>query len=227
VPATAVQVALRQAFARWGKPQLLRVDNGTPWGATGGLPTELALWLLGLSVRMLWNPPRRPQRNGVVERSQGVGQRWGEPQSCASAAELQARLDELDGVQREEYPHQGELSRMQTYPGLAHSGRGYQAADEAGQWSLERVLEYLADNPVLRKVDSNGKVSLYDRPHWVGKRHSGKVVYVTLDPQDKHWVIEDEQGCVLKRREASELSAESICTLSVSRIRAEEGGQTS
>jgi hypothetical protein len=131
----------------------------------------------------------------------------------------------LDGVQREEYPHQGELSRTQVYPGLAHSGRAYQAADEAGQWSLGRVLEYLADNPVLRKVDGNGKVSLDDRPHWVGKRHSGRVVYVTLDPQDKHWVIEDEQGHVLKRREASELSAESICTLSVSRIRGEEGAK--
>jgi hypothetical protein len=95
VPAADVQAALRRAFARWGRPQALRVDNGTPWGATGGLPTERALWLLGLGVRVLCNPPRRPQRNGVVERSQGVGQRWGEPHSCASAAaaELQARLD--------------------------------------------------------------------------------------------------------------------------------------
>jgi hypothetical protein len=36
---------LRDAFARWGLPAQLRVDNGTPWGATGGLPPALVLWL--------------------------------------------------------------------------------------------------------------------------------------------------------------------------------------
>src|SRR3954471_12459569 len=103
VGAQAVQQQLRAAATRWGLPQALRVDNGTPWGSTGGLPTELALWLIGLGVRAVWDPPRRPQRNGVVERSQGVGQDWGEPHTGAGAAELQTRLDELDRVQREEY----------------------------------------------------------------------------------------------------------------------------
>jgi len=87
-----VQAVLRHAFQRWGRPQQFRVDNGTPWGSTGDLPTDLALWLLGLEVDIHANPPRRPQDNGVVERSQGTGKRWAEPHACADAKELHQRL---------------------------------------------------------------------------------------------------------------------------------------
>src|SRR5688500_11212947 len=87
VPVAWVRDELRHAFADWGLPGLLRVDNGHPWGSKGDLPTDLALWLIGLGVDLWWNPPRRPQDNGVVERSQGTGKRWGEPHTCASACE--------------------------------------------------------------------------------------------------------------------------------------------
>src|ERR671934_175688 len=76
LPRRTVQPLLRQAFGRWGLPGGLRVDNGKPWGSWSDLPTALALWLLGLGIELHWNPPRQPQRNGVVERSQGTGKRW-------------------------------------------------------------------------------------------------------------------------------------------------------
>jgi hypothetical protein len=37
------QNALRDAFARWGLPGSLRLDNGYPWGNWSELPTALAL----------------------------------------------------------------------------------------------------------------------------------------------------------------------------------------
>jgi hypothetical protein len=221
-----VQTFLRRAFRRWGLPQTLRVDNGTPWGATGGWPTGLALWVLGLAVSMVWNPARQPQKNGVVERSQGTAKRWGEPHTCGSPAELQVRLTDLDGLQREEYPHEGERSRLAAYPGLEHSGRRYSEPEEGDQWSLGRVLEYLAEHAVERTVDPNGKVSLYDRPHWVGKKSVGQKVYVTIDPEEKEWIFADETGVVLQRRAARELTTESIRALSVARPRGENRGQT-
>jgi hypothetical protein len=105
VGAAAVQAELRKACARWGRPQRLRVDNGAPGGATGGLPTALALWLLGLEdVALTWNHPRQPKENAVVERTQGVSQRWVEPHTCADAEELHQRLDRMDQVQRDQYP---------------------------------------------------------------------------------------------------------------------------
>ena len=214
-----VQQALRRAFTEWGPPRRIRVDNGTPWGATGGLPTALALWLIGLGVGMIWNPPRTPRHNGVVERSQDIGQDWAEPASCSTVAELQTRLDEFDRIQREQYPAIGGLSRTAAYPGLLDSGRGYRESDEAKQWDLARVLVWLSELSVARRVDVNGKVSVYDRCHWVGRTHVGRSVWVTLDPETTEWVIMSEDGGVLKRAAATELTAERIGRLSVSRER--------
>src|SRR4051812_26937721 len=64
-----------------------------------------------------------------------------------------------------------------------------------------------------------GKVSVYDRCHWVGRGHVGESVWVSLDPDTTEWVIMDERGGVLKRVAAAELTAERICRLAVSRER--------
>ena len=139
VPATETQAQLRRAFTRWGCPERIRVDNGVPWGSWGDLPTGLALWLIGTGMAVDWNPPRRPQDNGVVERSQGTAKRWAEPGVCASAAELQRRLEEMDVIQRQEYPSVRGRSRLEAFPQLAHSGRAYTRAWEQEHWSLTAV----------------------------------------------------------------------------------------
>ena len=127
-----VQAELRRCFEHWGRPASVRVDNGYPWGSCGDLPTPLALWLIGLGIEVIWNPPRRPQDNGVVERSQGVASNWAEPDRCRNPAELQRRLNEEDRVQRESYPHGSFRSRLEAYPSLIHSGRPYSVAFERG-----------------------------------------------------------------------------------------------
>ena len=106
---------MRLAFGRWGRPERLRVDNGPPWGTRGDLPTDLELWLLGVEVGVAPNPPRRPQDNGVVERSQGTGKQWGEPWTCDSLEELQRRLEEMDEIQRQEYPSIAGRSRWESF----------------------------------------------------------------------------------------------------------------
>ena len=88
VAVAAVQKQLRRAFSGWGRPGRFRVDNGTPWGSSGDFPTDLALWLIGADIEVIWIPPCRPDKNGVVERSQGVGKRWAEPSACATPTEL-------------------------------------------------------------------------------------------------------------------------------------------
>src|SRR5947208_740960 len=122
VPVAAVRQAIRAQFGRWGRPAAVRVDNGTPWGNWNDLPTPLALWLVGLGVRVHWNDPGCPQQNPKVERSQGTGKRWAEPGRCGGVAELQANLDEADRIQREEYPTPAGPSRWALFAGLRHSG---------------------------------------------------------------------------------------------------------
>jgi hypothetical protein len=214
-----VQAELRRAFRRWGRPGRFRVDNGVPWGSSGDLPPDLALWLIGLGIGVDPNPPRRPQDNGVVERSQGTGKRWAEPRACASPAQLQRRLELMDGIQRAEYPSVGGRSRTAAFPRLSHSGRVYTPAWERAHWDLAAVWAHLSGYAVPRRVDMSGKVSLYNRFHYVGILHEGKTVYVMLDPEAGEWVFADDRGHQLRRRPAEEISRENILQLTVTRRR--------
>jgi hypothetical protein len=217
VPVAAVQAELRRAFARWGRPAAIRVDNGGPWGSAGDLPPDLALWLLGLGIDVYWNDPHRPQQNGVVERSQGTGKRWAEPQSCATVSELQQRLQEMDLIQREVYPSIDGQSRAAAFPELKHSGRQYSSSWERGHWEQRRVLEHLAGYVVPRRVDKNGNVSIYHRPHYVGCMHRGKQVYVMVDPERVEWVFADPKGQQLRSQPAEELQVGRIRGLTVTK----------
>jgi hypothetical protein len=219
VPPADVQAQLRLAFARWGLPATIRVDNGGPWGSAGDLPPDLALWLLGLGVAVHWNDPRRPQQNGVVERSQGTGKRWAEPGQCDSPEELQRRLQEMDAIQREVYPSVGGQSRAAAFARLRHSGRRYSPTWEERHWDRARVLEHLAGYAVRRRVDKNGDVSLYHRPHYVGCMHQRQEVFVMLDPRRAEWVFVDLQGRQLRSQPAEELQAERIRRLTVTNRR--------
>jgi hypothetical protein len=192
------------------------VDNGAPWGWRSDLPTDLALWLIGLEVGVDLNPPRRPQDNGVVERSQGTGKRWAEPWTCDSPEELQRRLDEMDTIQRQEYPSIDSQSRWEAFPQLVHSGRAYTREWEEAHWNLGLVQSHLAGYAVRRRVDSSGTISLYNRRHYVGTIHKLKVVYVMFDPETQEWIVADEEGRQLSRQPAPWISREDIMGLTVS-----------
>lgn len=208
-----MQSSVRQAFSRWGRPRGLRVDNGSPWGSWSDLPTDFALWLIGLGIDMIWNPPAQPQDNGTVERSQGTGKRWAEPKSCSTLEELQVRLAALDQIQREDYPIQDGCSRMALYPQLRHSERVYTASWEKRNWSLERVFEHMAGYAVTRRVDKTGQIKLLNRNLYIGVLHAGQTVYVMFDPQLREWIIADEERRELRRKPADYVSRANIVNL--------------
>jgi len=216
---------LRHAFDRWGRPERFRVDNGVPWGSWGDLPTDLVLWLIGLAITVDANPPRRPQDNGVVERSQGTGKRWAEPRAHDTAEELQRRLEEMDDIQRREYPSVNGRSRLEAFPQLAHSGRPYAPGWERANWSLATVTTHLAGYAVPRRVDRSGTVSVYNRSHYVGNIHGGKTVHVMLDPGALEWIFADDEGRQLRSRPATEISQRGIMDLMVTHRRKGTDGQ--
>jgi transposase InsO family protein len=206
---------LRRVFQRWGLPDRLRVDNGHPWGSRNDLPTDLALWLIGLGVNMIWNKPRCPQMNGVVERSQGVTQQWVEPQTLADSTRLQARLDWAVHIQRELYPAVAGRSRLAAFPALATPRRRYQIEIEDALWSLDQVDRFLTQGVWRRRVGRSGQISLYARDYWVGKHQTGQDVSVRFDPTDRHWVVCDHRGQELRRHRAEQLTRERIVGLKV------------
>ncbi len=202
-------------FAQTGLPKRLRVDNGAPWGKRSDLPTAFGLWLIGLGVELLWNPPRRPQENGVVERSQGTIWRWAEPENCPNAQELQQRLDRVVTFQREVYPAVAGKSRSETYPQLAAGGRPYDPTREAEQWQLARVCRWLEQGMWRRLVDKAGKIYLYNRGYQAGERRAGQWVSVRFDGGTKEWVLLENEGQDIRRYAAEEITAERIVALDV------------
>jgi hypothetical protein len=219
VPAIETQAVLREAFEGRGLPRRIRVDNGTPWRSKGDLPTDLELWLSALGVEVVANPPRRPQDNGVVERSQGTGKRWAEPHRAASAEELQVIVDLMDRRQREAYPYRRQASRRAAHPALEHSGRVYDRSREQELLSVGRSRDLLAGFVVPRRVDQSGMASVYGRNYYVGKAYAGRLVYVRYDPQAELWLFQDEAGHQLNRREASEINAANIGAMAVTNRR--------
>jgi hypothetical protein len=219
VPPAQVQHEFRQAFRRWGRPATMRVDNGGPWGSDGDWPPDLGLWLIGCGLAVHDNDPHSPTQNAVVERSQGTSQRWGEPGSCVTPEELQERLQYADTIQRERYPSINGQSRAAAYPGLRHSGRPYSLRWENEHWDVQRVLEHLSGYVAVRRVDKNGKVSLYHRPYYVGTLHRGKDIYVMVDPERGEWVFADLAGQQLRSVPAEELRVERIRSLTVTNRR--------
>lgn len=216
VPPLAVQAACRQIFQQWGLPGALRVDNGAPWGSWNDLPPALALWWLGLGITVVWNRPRHPQANGVVERWQGLLEAWGEPGQCADRAAWEARLGWVVQVQREQYPAIDGASRLAAYPGLAERGRPYDLAQEAAQWQLSRVTAYLAQGLWPRRVSRVGQISLYNRAYGVGRAYAGQSVWVRFDAVTHAWVVQDEAGRAVVRHPAQQMTTERIVGLTVS-----------
>jgi hypothetical protein len=99
---------------------------------------------------------------------------------------------------------------LDLHPGLAHSGRSYDPSREAELWSLTRVLEHLAGYVVRRKVDPQGKIRVYNNQRHVGRERIGEMVWVSLDPVERRWVVADESGREFRRVDATELTEEAI-----------------
>ena len=63
------QAALIAVFRRYGLPDWITCDNGSPWGSGGRSHyTKLAVWLLRLGIRVSHSRPHHPQTQGKAER---------------------------------------------------------------------------------------------------------------------------------------------------------------
>ena len=137
IPPGEIQAFLREVFEEWGLPERIRADNGHPWGSWNDVPPPLALWLMGLGIEVTWIPARKPQYNGVVERSQGVLQQWAEPETWRDVEEGQARLRWAIQMQRAGYRGQDGKTRVERFPGLGENPRRYRREEEEQMWCVK------------------------------------------------------------------------------------------
>jgi hypothetical protein len=209
----------RQVFVSWGLPDHVRVDNGYPWGSPRDLPTELALWLIGLGVEPIWNPAGQPTCNPKVERSNGLTQQWGELSTCSDCHQAAKKLAWVGHIQREEYPAIRGQTRREVFPQLGTPRREYRRAQEKAMWDLSRVDAFLARGCWQRQADRNGRISIYGHCRAVGRAWARQKLVVRFEMSSRCWLVSNQEGEVIKQLPAKELTRERIMALAVSRRR--------
>jgi transposase InsO family protein len=103
-----VKEHLTTTFRRYGLPEAIFVDNGTPWGTSGGEGwTKLGVWLLKLGVDVLHSRPYHPQSRGKNERlHRTLAAEVLALQRFTDFAHMQRALDRWREVYNFERPHE-------------------------------------------------------------------------------------------------------------------------
>ena len=103
-----VQPLLAATFRRYGLPDALYLDNGSPWG--GGVPgqwTRLGVWLLKLRIQVIHARPYHPQGRGKIERfHRSLKAEVFDAPPFADLGQVQKRFDEWRGIYNRLRPHE-------------------------------------------------------------------------------------------------------------------------
>ena len=171
-----VQQHLVAAFRRYGLPERLITDNGSPWGDGPGSPfTPLAVWLIEHGIKVSHSRPYHPQTMGKDERfHRSLKAEVLSASAFADIAAAQRAFERWRIVYNTQRPHEAlELavpaSRYQ--PSL----RDY----------VETVTPFeYAPNDVVRRVQQGGHVSFLGRNLKVPKAFRGKDIAFRPTTQD-------------------------------------------
>lgn len=159
-------------FRRYGLPDAMLMDNGAPWGDSGGGPfTAFTVWLLRLGVRVIHGRPFHPQTQGKDERfHRTLKAEVLNGRHFADLAACQAAFDRWRPIYNHQRPHQA--------LGLATPGERYQASCRSFPEILPGI-EY-ADGDSVRTVSGDGHISFKNRHIRLGKPFRGQ--WVALRP---------------------------------------------
>jgi putative transposase len=124
----AVKQAFVETFQRYGLPDIIRSDNGSPFASITGPAglARLSAWWLSLGIRPERTQPGHPEQNGGHERMHGDIARVIEANPAATLAEETLRLERWRVEFNTERPH--EALDMKT-PGEVYRCSSHQLSD--------------------------------------------------------------------------------------------------
>jgi len=176
-----VQQELVALFRRYGLPDSIGVDNGSPWGDSADNPyTGLVLWLIRQQIRVWHSRPYHPQTLGKDERFHRTLK--AEVLARTTLEDLSAAQDAFDDwrvVYNFERPHDS--------LGGATPATRYRPSVRRFCETLAPI-EYGADVHV-RKVDQNGHFSFKGYSVRVGKAFHGYPVGIRATTEDGLWDV--------------------------------------
>ncbi len=177
--AVTVQDRLRAIFRRYGLPEAMLMDNGSPWGDAGDQPhTAFTVWLMRLGIRVAHGRPYHPQTQGKEERFHRS------LKAEVLAGRSFADLDDCQGAfsrWRHVYNHQRPHEALE----LGVPATRYRPSALAFPETLPEI-EY-GPGDVVRKVEVRGTISFQGRRLRVSKAFKGQLV--ALRPSEIDGVV--------------------------------------
>jgi transposase InsO family protein len=172
---------LLAVFRRYGLPDAMLMDNGSPWGDSGGQRfTAFSVWLMRLGVRVTHGRPHHPQTQGKDERfHRTIKAEVMQGRHFADLAQCQNAFDKWRRVYNHERPHQA--------LGLATPSERYRASPRSYPEQLP-VIEY-APGDMVRKADQEGDISVKNRRIRVGKPFRGLPIALRPTTQEDVFTI--------------------------------------
>jgi transposase InsO family protein len=162
---------LSAAFALYGLPMAIYVDNGPPWSdATGEHWTRLQVWLLKLGVKLIRGRPYHPQGRGKIERLH---------RSLDAEVINLVILRDLDAAQRAFNTWRPIYNHDRPHEALGDEvpGKRYKASPRRMPKELPEPSYQPGD--ILRRVGSTrASISFRGRLWQVGEAFSGETVAV-------------------------------------------------
>ena len=199
----------------WGKPTQIKADNGAPLGnPRSDMPSELALYLIGLGIKVRNNKAFSPWENGHVEKNQDTSGRWVDPAKCQDLNQVQKALDQVIDIHLNKFPVQKLKfqSRAHVFPQLLQQVNKEQQLT----LNLEPIGQFLAQGTWTRKVAATGQISIYGNSLYVDSKCKHQYVNVLFDPAKFAWTIFNQKGNFIRSIPADFLSKANILALSIS-----------
>lgn len=170
------RLAFERAFMRYGLPEVIRVDNGSPFASIGpGRLSKLSAWWITLGIRVEFIRPGKPQDNGSHERMhRTLKAECCEPASANSLTQ-QRRFERWRKEFNWERPHE---SIAQRFPAEV-----YQASPR--RWENCVTVDLYEPSEKTHTVDSNGMMYWKGRNWAIGEAFSGLEVAIERNPEPR------------------------------------------
>lgn len=176
-----VQDRLTAIFRRYGLPNTMLMDNGSPWGHDQDHPyTPFTVWLLRLGIGVTHGRPYHPQTQGKDERfHRTMNVEVLQGNSFTDLSHCQRAFDRWRDIYNLERPHEA--------LDLATPASKYQVSQRPFPEVLPTV-EY-EPNDLVRRVGDKGRISVSGRIYKVPKAFKGMQVAIRPTTTDGIWTV--------------------------------------
>jgi len=171
---------LKEVFRRYGLPDAMLMDNGAPWGDSGGGRfTAFSVWLLRLGVWVTHGRPYHPQTQGKDERLHRTMKAEIALDRLVDLEDCQRAFDRWRHVYNHHRPHQA--------IGMATPSDRYRPSERPFPEILPPIEYDCGD--LVRKADKEGDIRFKGRRMRLGKPFRGQIIALRPTAEDSVFTI--------------------------------------